>query len=70
MAIDRTKVNLKKVPEGRARIHVFLDRRAADDLQWLADRETHGNRSALVQKWVARETVKQIRAGTRARQGK
>lgn len=70
MAIDRSKVILKKAAEPRNRIHVFLDRHAADDLQWLADRDTHGNRSAWVQKAVAKEMIRVIRAGARARVGK
>jgi hypothetical protein len=66
MAFNRRKVRSKKIP-GKRRVHIFLPPDVESDLAFLADQNTDGNRSAMVQDLIKREMVSYIKSGSRAR---
>ena len=63
MAIDRSKQSNRPTSRGN-RIHVWMPIQLAEELQWLADINHHGNRSAMVSELVRAAVEKQIKRGS------
>ena len=66
MAIDRSRVRLRKIPDG-TRINIYIGESQVEDLQWLANLRTNGNRSAMVQDLIAKAVAEEVRKGSATR---
>ena len=63
--VDRARVRLKK-GTGHIKQTFSLSTEADDDLTWLADRLTYGNRSEMIRRLIASKVKQLVARGSRA----